>query len=154
MQKKKVYISGPDVFAPNARQLGDSFKIACRDCGFEGLYPLDIDRADITSEIIFTENLNKIRTADIVVANLNPFRGECIDDGTAYEIGFAHALKKPVYGYAKDLRSLRERIGKYDGSGYEVEDFGYPVNLMIAETVSYIVEGDFTDCMRWLRTVM
>ena len=151
---KKVYISGPDVFAPNAREIGEDYKIVCRDCGFEGLYPLDIDQEVITEEVIFAENIRKIQLADIVVANLNPFRGDCVDDGTAYEIGYAHALQKPVYGYIDDMRSLRDRIGEFDASGYEVENFGKPVNLMIAETVGYIVEGDFVDCIRWLRTVM
>ena len=42
------------------------------------------------------------------------------------------------------------KIGKKDDEGYNVEDFGLPINLMIAESVN-IVEGDFEDCVKRLK---
>ena len=42
-------------------------------------------------------NLEAIRAADFVMANLNDFRGPGEpDSGTAFEVGFAAALGKPV----------------------------------------------------------
>jgi hypothetical protein len=79
-----------------------------------------------------------------VLANLNPFRGAEPDSGTCVEIGYALALGKPVVGYAADLLPLRERTnasgpgadGRYrDVDGMVVEDFGLPLNLMLAVPV-------------------
>ena len=36
-----------------------------------------------------------------------------------------------------------------DAEGFSVENFGYPVNLMIAQP-SHIVRGTFFDCLRAL----
>jgi hypothetical protein len=85
-----------------------------------------------------------------VLANLNPFRGAEPDSGTCVEIGYALALGKPVIGYAADLRPLRERLhasgpgadGRYrDGAGMVVEDFGLPLNLMLAVPVQLVQGG-------------
>lgn len=43
-----------------------------------------------------------------------------------------------------------EKIGYKDSDGYNVEDFGKPINLMIAESVN-IVEGDFDACVKRLK---
>jgi nucleoside 2-deoxyribosyltransferase len=37
--------------------------------------------------------------------NCSPFRGVSLDAGTAYEIGYACALGKPVFGYSNVLAS-------------------------------------------------
>ena len=145
-----IYIAGQDVFAPNAREIGERYKAICQKYGFTGLYPLDNDTTVVSARDIFLGNVNRIRRADIVIANLNAFRGDCMDDGTAWEIGFAFGLKKAIYGYTSDMRSLRERIGAFDGKGYAVENFNNPVNLMIAESVVTIVQGGFEDCFSWL----
>ncbi len=69
------------------------------------------------------------------------------DSGTAFEIGFAAALRRPVWAYRDDLSALRERVpciapalGNVCERGYLVEDFGLPVNLMLA-CAAQIVEG-------------
>lgn len=147
----KIYIAGPDVFSPDAVGIGEHYKQLCGQYGFEGIYPLDgssMTKTDqITAQAIFAANLESIKKADVVVANLNPFRGQCVDDGTAFEIGYACALGKQIFGYLDDSRSLIERYGRMDDQRWNVEDFGHPVNLMLAEAVS-IVEGGFEDCLR------
>ncbi len=148
---RKIYIAGPDVFAPNAYEIGEKYKQICAKYGFEGLYPLDGSGGeDLTAREIFVANQDRIKLADIVIANLNPFRGYCMDDGTAWEIGYACGLRKAVYGYVSDMRSLRERIGDHDLDGFAVENFNYPVNLMIMESITAIVQGGFEDCFCWL----
>ena len=41
---------------------------------------------------------------------MTPFRGPSIDPGTAYEMGFMRALKRPVLGYRNDPRDYITRI--------------------------------------------
>ena len=151
-KQKKIYIAGPDVFSYNAKEIGERNKKICEEYGFIGLYPLDNDCSEEDgrplSARIFEADVKQIEEADIVVANLTPFRGHCMDDGTAWEIGYAYAKSKKIYGYTADGRSLRNRIGTEDEHFFSVEDFGYPVNLMIAESVIRIVRGNFEDCIR------
>lgn len=146
MEKKKIYIAGPDVFAPDALLVGARYKAICENYGFIGLFPLDNQAS--TSREIFLGNRAMIEEADIVVANLDFFRGQCMDDGTAWEIGHAAALKKDIFGYMADTRSLLSKIGEKDKYGNAVEDFGHPINLMIFESCIGIFQGDFEDCIK------
>ena len=137
---KTIYLAGFDVFAPDAKQRGAKLKMLCAGQGFIGLYPFD-NEADNAADI-FTGNCGLIDKADIVIANLNPFRGAEPDSGTCFEVGYAFAKGKTVYGYLSDARTMREKLGAQDADGFSVEDFGLPVNLMLAKGAR-IVEGDF-----------
>jgi nucleoside 2-deoxyribosyltransferase len=56
----------------------------------------DIDsERDARQESIFSKNVEAIGKADILVAVLDDVD---VDSGTAWEIGYAHAPGKPVYG--------------------------------------------------------
>jgi nucleoside 2-deoxyribosyltransferase len=82
-----------------------------------------------------------------MIANLTPWRGPNCDPGTAFEVGFAAALGKPVFAYLnvpqEDEADHRERVELLAGArmeedgrvldeyGCEVEDFGLPENLML-----------------------
>ena len=160
-EEPMVYISGFDIFSSDAIAIGENYKALCAKYGFFGLYPLDSDaeaeeaisqscddsytREELAIKI-FHSNLQKINIADYVVANLNNFRGFCVDDGTSFEIGYAFAKGKKIIGYTDDARTLIERIGARDAEGYNVEDFGRPVNIMLACAVK-IIQGDFEDCL-------
>ena len=109
---KKIYLAGFDVFAPDARQRGAKMKMMCAEKGFAGLYPFD-NEAD-NAQDIFAGNCGLIDQADIVIANLNPFRGAEPDSGTCFEVGYAHAKGKQIYGYVSDGRAMREKIGEKD----------------------------------------
>lgn len=54
-------------------------------------------------------NENLIETCEIVIANLTPFRGPSADVGTAYEMGFAHALIKKVFAFTNAAEPFTER---------------------------------------------
>lgn len=144
----KIYLAGPDVFAPDAIQRGMRLKELCAKYGFEGLYPLDNECANARE--IFQANLELIRQSDIIMANINDFRGHGIDDGTAFEIGVGYALYKKLYCYRNGSSTLRERIGTTDINGYTVEDFGLPVNLMIG-VPTHIIYGSVEDCLKAIR---
>jgi nucleoside 2-deoxyribosyltransferase len=144
----KLYIAGPDVFRPDAPAWADGVRALCRGAGHEALIPLD--GAETGAEGIYRNNLRLIEAADAVLANLNPFRGAEPDSGTCVEIGYALARGKAVIGYADSLLPLRQRItaggpdpdGRYrDAEGLLVEDFGLPLNLMLAVPVRLVQGG-------------
>lgn len=140
----KIYIAGPDVFEKNSKEIGEMYKSICEKYGHKGLYPLD-NECD-NSKDIYEGNIAIINEADAVIANGNEFRGE-MDVGTAFEIGYAAAKGKKIFVYMNDTSSLIEKYGIQDKQGRSVEDFGYPLNLMIAESAE-IVRGTFEDCIK------
>jgi nucleoside 2-deoxyribosyltransferase len=51
----------------------------------------------------------------LLIANLTPFRGPSGDVGTAYELGFARALGRPVFAYTNVADSFFERTRRMLG---------------------------------------
>ena len=158
---KKLYLAGPDVFLPNAAAHGEALKKVCLAHGYEGLFPLDnqvppAPPAEMAAAIR-KANVELIRRADGVIANLSPFRGPEPDSGTVWETGFAQGLGKPVVAWSSDRRSLKERtvamLGLPDGAerdreGLAIEDFGLSHNLMFAHLV---VADSFEGCFPFFR---
>lgn len=137
----KVYLAGFDVFREDAVERGEYLKRLCRDQGLEGLYPFDNEVPEGLAPAeraarICQLNLAMIRGADAVLANLNPFRGFEPDSGSAFEVGAAVALGKPVWAYFQPRGSMRQWLpgdeAGRDAEGYFIEDFGLPRNLMLA----------------------
>ncbi|MFT0858987.1 nucleoside 2-deoxyribosyltransferase [Ancylobacter sp. G4_0304] len=138
MPSHKLYLAGPEVFRRDARDEGARLKALCEAAGMEGLYPLDAGDADIRRGCIAL-----IHRADAMVANISPFRGHHMDPGTAFEIGYAQALGKPVYLWSADPRALTERIPAHgeadrDADGHLIEDFGKAENLMIVPDGAHV----------------
>jgi nucleoside 2-deoxyribosyltransferase len=164
---KKIYIAGPDVFEKDSISIGENLVALCKRYGFEGLYPLDniVDFSQEKKRIaqdIFIANRAMIQDADIVIANLNPFRGKEADSGTVWECGYAYGLGKEVYGYMTDTRDYMEHFSAdeksevngntYDNDGRLIEDFAYPLNLMIACSVTELLRGSFEDVLKKIVT--
>lgn len=146
----RIYLAGPEVFLPDPISIGKEKKDLSKAYGFEGVFPLDahFDPADLEKREqglqISRNNENLIQSCDLLIANMTPFRGPYMDVGTAFELGFARALKKPVFGYTNDagkfvgrtIESLN-RIEKRDDGRIEdsyhmeIEDFDLTDNLMI-----------------------
>lgn len=161
---KKIYIAGPDVFEKDAIQIGKRYKELCTKYGFEGLYPLDNEieftTKKETAKVIFEANINLIQNSDIVIANLNDFRGKEADSGTVWECGYASALGKEVYAYmdntntyinrfSEDEKHLDESINTVvDTEGKIIEDFDLPINLMLGCSIKNIIQGDFEEILK------
>lgn len=145
---KKIYLAGPDVFLPNAKEIGARLKNICRLCGFEGLYPLDNEKT--TKEEVVRGDLELLDAADYVVANCNNFRGKEMDSGTAFEIGYAVSKGKPVFCYCEDLRPQKIKYGEIN-NGFITEDFDSPLNIMISETCT--VCSSFIDALNSIKKV-
>lgn len=141
----RMYIAGFDVFRKDAAEHGIACKTLCASYGIGALYPFD-NEADSAPDI-FRGNLALIDACDAVCANLNPFRGNEPDSGTCFELGYAYAKGKRLYGYLSDVRTLREKLGKTDADGFSVEDFHLPVNLMLGVPLT-LVQGDFAECVK------
>lgn len=141
---KKIYLAGFDVFYPDAVRRGAEMKRLCAEHGFIGLFPLDNEAQSVRE--IFAGNTGLIDQCDLVMARLDPFRGLEPDSGTAFEVGYAFARGKRIYGYLADARTMRERLGPADSDGFAVEDFGMAVNLMLG-CAAEIVEGGLRDCL-------
>ncbi|MEZ2354663.1 nucleoside 2-deoxyribosyltransferase [Caballeronia sp. RCC_10] len=145
---------------PRRKEHGEHLKQLCRDRGFVGLYPLDGNVPSFltphdAARHIYTANVQLIRSADIVMANLDDFRGAGEpDSGTAFEVGFAVALGKPVFAYRSSEAPLTARVsaaatddnGAFCARGYLIEDFGLSVNLMLACSARIVV-GDPAACL-------
>jgi nucleoside 2-deoxyribosyltransferase len=141
----KIYLAGPDVFLPNAIELGRKKSALCARYGLEGLYPLDnaIELAAAGASLaIFKGNETMMDAADAIIANLTPFRGPGADGGTTYELGYMAGRGKPCFGYSNDPSTYADRVREFtdvfrrdsrlaDSDGLTVEDFRLADNLMM-----------------------
>jgi nucleoside 2-deoxyribosyltransferase len=161
-KKPRIYLAGPEVFLPDAREIGRRKAETCAAHGLNGVFPLDnqLDLEGLApaeqARRISLANEAAMRSSDAVICNLTPFRGVSMDAGTAFEVGFMRALERPVFAYtttaadyATRARTWREAGAiafDYDSSGLEIEDFGLCENLMIpvaiAESGGVIIKTD------------
>lgn len=141
----KIYLAGPDVFLPEAVEIGRQKAAICAAHGLTGLYPLDnaIDlSAPDASRQIFCGNEAMMDAADAIIANLTPFRGAGADPGTVYELGYMAGRRKFCLAYSNNGATYADRVGGcmhvaskdgrlVDAQGLTVEDFGLVDNLMM-----------------------
>jgi nucleoside 2-deoxyribosyltransferase len=141
----KIYLAGPDVFLPDAEEIGLRKSQICASYGLIGLHPLDsaIDpAAEGTSLKIFRANKAMMDEAGAIIANLTPFRGPGADPGTVYELGYMAGCGKLCFGYSNDPSTYADRVARFveikseagalvDPQGLTVEDFGLTDNLMM-----------------------
>lgn len=150
--RPRIYLAGPEVFLPDAMEVGRQKAAICASAGLEGVFPLDaqLDLAGLpTAEQarrIGLGNEGLMRSCDAIIANLTPFRGVSMDSGTAFEVGFMRALGKPVFGYtnagpadyasrARAWRKLPRLAFDCDRPDQEIEDFDGVENLMITVAI-------------------
>ncbi len=160
MERKKVYLSGPDRLKKNNRELFKEKKELCEKYGFEMIeYPDGLFEMKDTLENnrkIAEERLHLLKGCDILIADTRDFRSyvepysEC-----AFELGMAYALGKKLYAYMPDKRVCQERysgekIVKEDGSMTDLDGISFepgPLNLML-EYSADIVEGDLEAALK------
>jgi nucleoside 2-deoxyribosyltransferase len=147
-----LYLSGPDLWFPDAEAHARKKHELCAQAGFVGVSSFDgvlveTSPSEAMAREIYADSIARLRQCDALVANLTPWRGPSCDPGTAFEAGFAAALGKPVFAYLnvsdEDEADHRARVealfgaardpdGRFrDHLGCEVEDFGLPENLML-----------------------
>ncbi len=98
-----VYVAGP-LFDEGERWWLERVEEVVAGAGFSTFLPHRDNppkTADNVDEI-FRSNRANLDECAFVVANLN---GLTTDDGTAWEIGYAHAKERPIVGIHTDWRS-------------------------------------------------
>jgi len=100
--------------------------------GFEAYSPLDNEIDPDGKNIIptiFNLNMKDIDNADVVVANIEPFRGCCVDDGTSFELGVAYAKGKRLLMYMPEAKmSQRARLRReFAKHGEFLKEDEYPL---------------------------
>ena len=111
---KKIYIAGP-LFNAHERNYLEQIALELENNGYQCFLP-HRDQTGIpedqvaqhtmtpkTRKKIFNNDINALEATDITVALLT---GQDIDSGTAAEIGFTYANKKPVIA----IKALETRI--------------------------------------------
>lgn len=146
-----VYLAGPDVFLPDAIEVGRRKREICAKHGLRARYPLDgaISGAGLTPRehafAIARANEELIRGSAMVFANLSPFRSPSLDPGTALEIGLARSLGLRIHGYSCREALFAARTVYYSGMeddaerdvhGYSIERFGLVDNLMVDGSIA------------------
>jgi len=171
----RVYLAGPDVFFPNAMEIGQAKKDICAQFGFEGVCPLDADFSGLfelgnpadRGYMSFNLMVELMDSCDLVIANMTPFRGPSMDVGTAVEIGYMHGCGKPVFGYTNVVADYADRV---EPDGFFIEPFGLVDNCMVEGPVhragAVVVRADvpadelytsleaFTECVRQAAELM
>ena len=143
-----VYLAGPDVFLPDAREHARRKVAICARYGLTGQPPLNEDIAALAqmheSEAglaIFQKDVAMMEAADIIIANLTPFRSASADSGTLVELGWFLGRGRPIFGYSNSATPFRERSQAHVAAipdplpDLTVEHFGLPDNLMIPGAV-------------------
>jgi nucleoside 2-deoxyribosyltransferase len=140
-----IYLAGPDVFLPDAVEIGRQKITICERHGVRALYPLDnlVDLAAADASLQIFRGLEAMMNqCDAIIANLTPFRGPGADPGTVYELGYMAARAKFCLGYSNDPAAYADRVRRLirveprdgrlvDADGLTVEDFGLNDNLMM-----------------------
>ncbi len=171
--KQKIYLAGPEVFLPETLAYFQKTKDLCLSYGFDAVCPFDSEPIFETgmgkADKIFQNNIQLIDSSDILLAKCNVFRGALVDDGTAFEIGYAYAQKKKIFGFLTKRLPLVENVVRtietsehhsgypIDAQGYLVnEDFGNAINLMmemaIQHTGGLLVEGSVEDVLKIIKS--
>ena len=112
---KKIYIAGP-LFNTHEKGYLEKIAIELESNEFECFLPhrdqkdvteeelKQLNMSDATKEKNFNNDLNALKTSDLTVALLT---GQDIDSGTAAEIGFSYANKKPIIAITASERRFR-----------------------------------------------
>jgi nucleoside 2-deoxyribosyltransferase len=143
-----AYLAGPDVFLPNAPAHAARKAAICAAHGITALPPLNEDLASLAEmeqhhawRAIFAKDVAMMEQADIVIANLTPFRGVSADSGTLIEVGWFLGRGRPIFAYSNSATLFSARSAAFLARvpdpmpGLSVEGFGLPDNLMIPGAV-------------------
>ena len=125
----RIYLAGPEVFLPDAREIAEAKKAICRAHGLEGAFPADPEIKDTErlpapeiARLIAESNLALMDGCDCLIANLTPFRGVSMDTGTAFEMGYMasrgacraglHERRRALQGPRRALLGSGDRRGR------------------------------------------
>ena len=142
---KSVYLAGPEVFLPNAREILDLKIALTREAGLIPVTPGDLELPVTDSKWALGLAISAIdeklmHSADAIIANLTPFRGIAADTGTCFELGFMCAQGKPAFAYTNVKADHGERTRAHFGGSWSTDAQGMPrgPDGMLIEDMGFI----------------
>ena len=159
-----IYLASAVRYESDAAEQLNEMKEICRQYGYDAITPLD--RASGEAEVMeenpyqaaalqFYRLQMNVRSCDIILADLNDFRGYEPSCDVSFECGMGYQLGKKLFGYMRNTTIMRERIPNYgpdreyrDECGRNAENFDYPINLMFAGSMP-IFEADHFEQAVW-----
>ncbi|GFO96995.1 nucleoside 2-deoxyribosyltransferase [groundwater metagenome] len=103
---RNVYLAAP-LFSEAELDFNRRLRDEIKSSGFKVFLPQEdsnnVKDRDDRQMIIFSKNEAAIEKSDIIVAVID---GTDVDSGTAWEIGYAFARGKPIFGLRTDFRTL------------------------------------------------
>jgi len=158
--KPLVYLSGFERYETSGESIYKRMKEICTGYGLKAVSPSDTadgiqkketDNPYIWAASQFANYQQHVRNCDIIIANLNDYRGYEIANDVGFECGMGFQLGKRLYGYMDNTDFLIHRIPNLgeekefrDHTGSNVENFNYPANLMFACSMK-LFEGKFEE---------
>lgn len=133
-----VYFVGPAMYASNVDEERARVEAMCEGEGIDCLWPSerylfqhDDPRAGGQvgiAAMIFNAAQDNIREATAIVADISPFRGPHMDPETAFQIGMAFTLWKPVFAWTRTTAGAANTAGNLP----TVFDRGAPLGELAA----------------------
>lgn len=165
-QKEKtrplVYLAGLERYQADGKEKLARMKELCIRAGWDAVTPLDpapgvkekhTDNPYGMAAYILDNCQQHVRNCDIILADLNNFRGYEVSNDVGFECGMAFQLGKKMYGYMDNTDKCIHKIpnlgqeGEFrDQAGSNVENFDYPANLMFGSSMK-IWQGDFASAL-------
>ncbi len=106
MEGIRVFLAAP-FFSQAEREFNSKIAGFLRGEGFEVWMaqenPFISGGSEEEKRRIFEMDLSALKGCNAVVAVLD---GECVDSGTAFELGYAYAIGKPIIGIKTDYRTF------------------------------------------------
>jgi nucleoside 2-deoxyribosyltransferase len=112
----RIYLAGP-LFTQAEIEFNAMLARELRRRKHNVFVPQEEESKHADTTAVFRNNLYGLNMADSVVACLD---GSDVDSGTAWEVGYAYAQRKTVFGLRTDFRASER---------------GCPVNIMLNESV-------------------
>lgn len=151
----KIYLAGPDVFAPEPLEIGVRKKQICARHGLIGVFPMEHVTLDLAEPrrqqglAVYDVMETMMRECDAIIVNMTPYHGPSMDAGSAFEMGFMRALDRPIFAYSNDGDIFADRVVAFwdgrvtprgngereGGDGMALEEFDMVDNLMLDGSV-------------------
>ncbi len=120
----RIYLAAP-LFTTGERDFNDAIGVRLREAGHEVVLPQDHEHDAFDPARTFRRDVDHVDRSNVVVGIMD---GPDPDSGTAWEIGYAYAKRKPIILLRTDFREWGGRTGEV------------PYNLMLTESASERIE--------------
>lgn len=154
MNKYRLYITGPQKYYPNGLAELKMCKTYAELYGFEVINDFSyLENNHIDFEHI---DRNFLDDCDIIIGDVNPFRGGEPESGTVFDLGIAFAKKKRIFTHVKDRRNVIHKypVGHFNEEGKLIDQHGlvfsdgYTLGNLMYMIPGKMVEGGFIECLK------